>query len=104
MGQPVLNSPADGGYVEYSFVAHVGSYRLEVEYAASESRPVEITLNGHEVSPHALASVTGTGWIPGIQQKEVVIANLSIKEGENLLRLQSNHAFPYVLNLLLLPN
>jgi hypothetical protein len=88
--------------VEYDFSASAGGhYRLDVEYAAAESRPVEISLNGAVVTAAGLAEVTG-GWSDDFQ-KWTPQGNVTLKTGANTLRLKQSNYFPHIRNIRFVP-
>ena len=103
-GRPLIESPGNGGTVEYQFTSEfVGSYRLEIEYAAAEKRPIVITLNDSIIAADALNSTNGDSWNPGIESWEQVDV-VSLLEGKNTLRFTSDKAFPYILGIRFTPN
>jgi hypothetical protein len=87
---------------EYDFTASAGGrYRLEVEYAAAESRPVEISLNGVVVNAAGLAQVTG-GWSDESQQWAAQ-GDVTLKPGLNTLRFKRDNYFPHIRSIRLVP-
>src|SRR5262249_28817588 len=48
-------------------LAKAGTYQLELRFAAAESRPVDVEINGKVVKSGAAAAVTGT-WYPDSQK------------------------------------
>lgn len=81
--------------VEYDFdVAAPGAYELQIEYAALESRPVQISLNGGLVAYDALAATTG-GW-SAEHQTWSVVGLTDLRLGQNTLRLESGGVFPHI--------
>ena len=87
---------------EYDFTATAGRYRLEVEYAAAESRPVEISVNGVVVSAAGLAATTG-GWSADNQQWSLQV-EVELRPGRNTLRFKRDSAFPHIRAFRLVPN
>lgn len=89
-------------WVEYDFsVASEGEYELWIEYAADESRPVDILLNGRTVLTNALAGATG-GWHLRNQQFSRQ-CTIHLSGGLNTLRLERSNVFPHVRTLRLVP-
>ena len=80
---------------EYSFIApSSGNYRLEIEYAAAQSRPVQVTLNGVLVNQSAIAQITG-GWMPE-NQRWTEVGTYRLKKGSNSLLLERKAVFPCI--------
>lgn len=92
---PRLNTAA------YQFDGCAGAYHLDVEYAAAESRPVEIYLNGDLVIPTGLAAVTG-GWSDSNQtwQRQ---GDVQLISGANTLRFLRESYFPHIRAIRLIP-
>lgn len=76
------------------YVSAPGRYRLDAEYAAQESRPVAVQVNGVWVSSNGLAAVTG-GWTNADLQW-VSIANVELNAGRNTLYIARNNVFPHI--------
>lgn len=87
---------------EYDFTAAAGRYRLEVEYAAAESRAVEIFVNGVVVSAAGLAAATG-GWSAANQQW-LLQGEVQLRSGRNTLRFKRDSAFPHIRAFRFVPN
>jgi hypothetical protein len=78
---------------EFDFDVDVGGkYRLEIEYAALESRPVEISINGSVVAGAGLA-LTTESWTAQ-QWKEQ--GDVVLRPGKNTLRLYRPSVFPHI--------
>jgi hypothetical protein len=89
-------------WAEYDFrVAGEGEYDIWIEYAADESRPVDILLNGRTVSTNALAGATG-GWHLGNQRLSRQ-GTVRLSGGLNTLRLERNNVFPHIRTIRLVP-
>ncbi|MCH2612416.1 MAG: DUF1553 domain-containing protein [Pirellulales bacterium] len=74
-------------WVEYDYDATAaGTYQLEFRYAAKESRPATLSINGQQVSTNALAQTTG-GWYPD-NQKWHVSGRYELKEGINTIAFE----------------
>ena len=87
---------------EYDFKAVGGTYRLEVEYAAAESRPVEIYINGSLVTSVGLSATTG-GWSDG-SQRWLAQTEVKLKSGQNTLVFKRSNYFPHIRAFRLIPN
>ncbi|MCY1060019.1 hypothetical protein [Nannocystis sp. SCPEA4] len=72
-------------------------YRLEIEYAAANSRPVKVEFNGKLVNDNALAAATG-GWYPA-HQKWGNVGVVEVRSGMNHIRISRNNVFPHVRRL-----
>jgi hypothetical protein len=89
-------------WVEYDFNAYSGGeYDLWIEYAAEESRPVDIALNGRVILSSALAQATG-GWHI-INQQLTRQCIVTLLEGRNTLRLERADIFPHIRTIRLVP-
>lgn len=89
--------------VEYDFyLPYSGNYDFEVEYAAAESRPVEITLSKRGINIFSiigLNDVTG-GWSNQQMRKQNTIY---ISEGSYTLRLYRRDVFPHIRTIRFVP-
>jgi uncharacterized caspase-like protein len=80
---------------EWSFSAPaVGRYRLDIEFAALEKRPVQIVINGQIVRSDALNETTG-GWSEQYQSFRPQ-GFYDLRAGENRIRLESASVFPHI--------
>lgn len=97
------NSGADQeNLAEFTFELPGGcAYKLEVEYAAAESRPVDITFNDRLVTENGLPGVTG-GWGPS-DQKWQHQCDITSVEGDNKLRFHRTSVFPHIRAVKLTP-
>jgi len=86
---------------EYDFNAVAGNYRLDVEYAAAESRPVEISINGIPVTADGLAAATG-GW-SDTHQRWLTQVTVQLNTGLNTLRFKRDNYFPHIRAFRLVP-
>jgi len=77
-------------------------HRLEIDFAAADSRPVTVTLNNILMAPAALATVTG-GWMPKNEELEVVGFGV-LQPGKNLLKIQRNGVIPHIKELRFVPD
>ena len=80
---------------------NAGTYQLELRYAAEQSRPVKISLNGSVVRNDAAGGVTG-GWYPDHQKWEPQ-AVVNLKAGKNVLRIERGDAIPHIDKIALIP-
>lgn len=89
-------------FAEYDLaVPGGGPYRLEVRYAAQEPRPMRLLLDGALVRADVLAETTG-GWRADAQAWHAV-AELELRPGRNVLRLEREVSVPHLDVLLLTP-
>ena len=96
----LVNAGALPNFVEYDLSAASGSYQLEFRYAAAESRPVRVLLNGELIEAGAASDVTG-GWMPENQAWRVA-GVLALGGGPNVLRVErTDGPFPHIDRLLL---
>jgi hypothetical protein len=87
---------------EYDFTASAGGrYRIEVEYAAAESRPVVISLNGAVVNAAGLAEITG-GWSDEFQRRSAQ-GDVTLKQGLNTLQFKRDNYFPHIRGIRFVP-
>ncbi|WP_148314226.1 hypothetical protein [Sorangium cellulosum] len=105
-GEDVIhNAPPYGpqpNMVEYQFSTRftsvpTASYKLEVMYAAAQSRPVQVSCNDTVVNANALAATTG-GWFLA-NQKWGTVGTVSVRSGMNFLRISRNGVFPHIRRL-----
>ncbi len=82
-------------------VPSAGTYQLELRYAAEQSRPVKILLNGAAIRSDAAGSATG-GWFPDNQRWEPQ-AVVALKAGKNVLRIERSDAIPHIDKIALIP-
>ena len=88
--------------VEYEIVIKSAAwYQLDLRYAALESRPCLLTINGKQFELPVAGQTTG-GWHPN-HQKWHAEALIYLQAGKNLLRLERSSAFPHLDKLLLIP-
>ena len=90
---------------EYEFVFNgkkPTKLSLECVYAALESRPLSIELNGKLVSDSALKETT-CGWQKG-DGRAFVVGPVEVNPGKNILRITSNTATPHISEFRLVPD
>jgi hypothetical protein len=83
------------------FSPTVGRYRLDIEFAALEKRPVKIVINGRTVRSDALNETTG-GWSEDYQRFRPQ-GSYDLRAGENRIRLESTNVFPHIRTLRFAP-
>lgn len=87
---------------EIRFSDPVGqTYRLEVRYAADQSRPISIYVNGSLALANVLGQTTG-GW-EAYNQQWVTAGSITTHEGANVIRLYRNDVFPHISAIRLMP-
>ncbi len=80
-------------HVEYEFEVPVaGEYQIELRYAAKESRPTQLILNGNLEEMEAAAEVTGD-WAPS-GQRWFVQGKYTLKMGVNVLSFHRDGPIP----------
>ncbi|MCZ6793154.1 MAG: DUF1549 domain-containing protein, partial [Planctomycetota bacterium] len=91
------------GHAEYDLeLPRGGRYQLELRYAAQESRPVRIIVNGDVVKDDGARDVTG-GWHAKHQRWHVEGA-FDFRRGRNVVRLERRSGpVPHIDKLLLVP-
>ncbi|MFO1094155.1 MAG: DUF1549 domain-containing protein [Planctomycetaceae bacterium] len=98
----LVNQEQLPNFVEYDVeIPQAGLYQAEVRFAAAESRPVRMLLNGEIVVPAALSEVTGS-WYPDTQAWRIA-GFLNLVAGANTLRIERDGPFPHIDKLLLAP-
>lgn len=99
-GDVIMNRPppdnARANWAEWRIpVASGGRYRLEIEYAAGEARPVQVQLQGQLVNPSALNATTGC-WEHRCQ-RWADVGVVALQAGDSLLRLdRRDGVFPHI--------
>lgn len=89
-------------FAEYDLTfERTGRARLEVRYAAKETRPVRVSVDGHVVAESALGAVTGS-WNPD-GQRWAEVATFDVRAGRNVLRIERDGVMPHLDQLLLVP-
>jgi mono/diheme cytochrome c family protein len=87
---------------EYDFtIAETVGYQIELRYAAAESRPCELSLDGKLLKANAAGKVTGT-WHPDTQawSAECIV---KLEAGKHTLKLKCAGPFPHFDKLALVP-
>lgn len=87
---------------EYAIsVPKAGEYELELRYAALESRPVRVAIEGKVVVAAAAKGTTG-GWNPEHQAWKPE-GRVRLQEGKNTLAIEAHGLFPHIDKLAVLP-
>lgn len=90
-------------YLEYSFnVPEPGEYQLELRYAAAQSRPARLIVNGELKKANAMAEITG-GWMPG-DQRWFHEGRFLLSAGRNVVRLETSSVMSHLDKLLVAPS
>jgi hypothetical protein len=94
--QPVIFSePGQDAFVEYEFqLPRDGQYRLRLRYAAFDSRPLEMSLNGEPVEGRVAGEQTGGNFLK--EQRWVEAGRYEFVAGRNVLRLATSFKFPHL--------
>jgi hypothetical protein len=82
-------------------VTKAGEYELELRYAALQSRPVRISVDGKVVLPEAAKGTTG-GWNPEHQAWRPE-GRIRLQEGKNALAIEAHGLLPHIDKLAVLP-
>jgi hypothetical protein len=82
-------------------VPEAGLYRLELRYAAAESRPVKVVLNGVLLRDQAAKEATGS-WLPDAQRWKGE-ALVRLEKGKADLELNRDGPFPHFDKIALVP-
>jgi hypothetical protein len=89
-------------FAEYDVaVEKAGTYQLELRYAAANSRPCKVLVNGMVTIDGAAGKVTGS-WNPDTQTW-FVEGFVELKAGQNAIRVERADAFPHLDKLLIAP-
>lgn len=92
----------DGEWVDYDFVvSSAGNYLLSVRYAAAESRPVSIFLDGNPIIDNGLANTTGSWDLETGAWEDQGVLNLTV--GKHTLKFQEKPSLPHITDFKLNP-
>jgi mono/diheme cytochrome c family protein len=98
----ILSYDATHTRAEYTVsVPKSGDYDLELRYAALESRPVKVSVEGKAVLPTAAKATTG-GWNPEHQAWRPE-GRIPLREGKNTLAIEAVGLLPHIDKLAVLP-
>nr|WP_315183654.1 hypothetical protein [uncultured Albidiferax sp.] len=78
-----------------------GNYRLDINYAAATSRPLNVSINSKPIFGGVAGETTG-GWTNDFL-KWVEIGKISFEVGDYVLRIDRNDVFPHIHSLRLVP-
>jgi hypothetical protein len=78
-----------------------GPIQLELRYAAAESRPVRLLINGQSMKADAAGRVTGS-WFPDTQTWTVE-GVFALRAGKNTIRMERDGPFPHFDKLAIVP-
>jgi len=93
-----------GGPTQVEFdlpVKEAGLYQLQMRYAAAESRPSRLSINGKLINEQAGGRITGT-WYPD-SQKWFLEGTFRLNIGVNTLKLDCPTPTPHIDKLMLMP-
>jgi cytochrome c553 len=82
-------------------VPRAGEYELELRYAALESRPVRVSVDGKVALPEAARATTG-GWNPENQAWRPE-GRVRLRDGKNTLAIEAHGLLPHIDKLAVLP-
>jgi len=102
-GPKSINSNGTPSHAEWDFtVPQAGRWKVFLRYAAEESRPVNLSLNGKSLSKQAAKSITG-GWQEADQRWEEAGA-VTLEAGTCTVRIErGNGPIPHFTRVALLP-
>jgi hypothetical protein len=85
----------------WRFQAEAGTYQLSIEYAAAQSRPVMLLLNGVTLTNNGLSEITN-GWVLQCQQW-AEIGSVDLVEGENIFTISRDDVIPHIRTIKFVP-
>lgn len=98
-GIGVIHTTERPTFAEYDIdVPKAGNYQIELRYAAQDSRPIHLAINGKTVKEDAASKVTGS-WFPEGQRWDVQ-GVFSLHTGKNTVRLENGGDIPHINRLL----
>jgi hypothetical protein len=100
-GIAVSDGSAGPRLLEVAFETRPGNFEIWIEFAAAESRPVSLLVDGLPIMEGAAATTT-MGWFPPNQLWRRQIS-LSLEDGRHTVGLSRDGAFPHVRRIALLP-
>ncbi|MBI5849717.1 MAG: DUF1553 domain-containing protein [Planctomycetes bacterium] len=100
---PIVRTGSGGAqHAEWDFeTPHAGRQALHVRFAAKESRPVRLLVDGRVIAERALEETTGD-WF-GKDQRWHVVAELDLAQGAHVLRLERGESIPHLDRFALVP-
>lgn len=95
-GQEIgIVATSGAGFAEFDLdVSHPGEYQLELRFAAAESRPLKVLVDGRTVQEHVAGQVTGS-WYPD-GQRWFSAGKFQLAQGMNTLKLDSARVYPHI--------
>jgi hypothetical protein len=90
-----------GSFAAGFVIRPAAAYQIELRFAAADSRPVKLLINGELVKADATAQTTGT-WYPDTQTW-VAEGVFRLRPGKNTVRLERAGPFPHFDKLALVP-
>jgi Protein of unknown function (DUF1549)/Protein of unknown function (DUF1553)/Planctomycete cytochrome C len=101
-GIGVIHTVAVPTFAEWDItLPKAGAYQLELRYAAVESRPIRLIVNGQAVKEDAAAHTTGS-WNPDGQKWEAQ-GVYAFAAGKNTVRIERNGDIPHIDKLMIVP-
>ncbi|WP_020569941.1 carbohydrate-binding protein [Neolewinella persica] len=100
----ITNNSAKAQYNQAFYKANfegAGKYNVYIEYAAGESRPIEVSINRVLINSNACNRPTG-GWNANNVQK-VLIGECIAKKGVNEIKLYRSNYFPHIGRIIFKP-
>ena len=98
----ILSYKAENTRAEYTItVPKAGEYELELRYAALQSRPVRVSIEGKVALPQAAVGTSG-GWNPEHQAWKPE-GRIPLVEGRNTLTIEAHALLPHIDKLAVLP-
>lgn len=98
----IISYKSENTRAEYTItVPKAGEYELELRYAALESRPVRVSVEGEVRLLNAAKGTTG-GWSPEHQAWKPE-GRITLAEGKNTLALEAHSLLPHIDKLAVLP-
>ena len=80
-----------------------GTYKMIVNYASGESRPVAISINGTLWKPNALATTPTPGCFAYTCRGNVTVGNITLRKGYNTVRFSRENNFPHLSQITFIP-
>jgi hypothetical protein len=93
-GEHVVSGAGPLPILEWTFTSTGGERELWIQYAALESRSLQIVVNGEQRAKHAAWEPTG-GWKLSDQTYSYQ-CKVNLLDGENIIRIQGNGSIPNI--------
>lgn len=91
----IVSGDARPSLAEYEFdLPRAGKFQLRLRYAAFDSRPLELSINGKQVKGQVAGEQTGGPWLAN--QRWVPAGEHEFVAGKNVLRLATSFKYPHV--------